>query len=140
MSDVEIFGIRLNREKISKIFPVVITNFKRFLAAVVVLSIAALLYFYYSGFGIEEVPIVTERTELAKADKAQKTAVKPVAEQNLEIPANPFITNKEIAKLAEAKAAENQKAEDSEITYTIEETNGCVNSYGEQITTVVKRG
>ena len=36
--------------------------------------------------------------------------------------------------------AEKQKAEDSEITYTIEETNGCVNSYGEQITTVVKRG
>ena len=33
-----------------------------------------------------------------------------------------------------------QKAEDSEISYTIEETNGCVNSYGEQITTVVKRG
>ena len=33
-----------------------------------------------------------------------------------------------------------QKAEDDEITYTIEETNGCVNSYGEQITTVVKRG
>ena len=38
------------------------------------------------------------------------------------------------------KFAESQKAEDSEITYTIEETNGCVNSYGEQITTVVKRG
>ena len=36
--------------------------------------------------------------------------------------------------------AEKQKAEDSEISYTIEETNGCVNSYGEQITTVVKRG
>ena len=36
--------------------------------------------------------------------------------------------------------AEKTKSEDSEITYTIEETNGCVNSYGEQITTVVKRG
>lgn len=36
--------------------------------------------------------------------------------------------------------AESQKAEDSEVSYTIEETNGCVNSYGEQITTVVKRG
>ena len=36
--------------------------------------------------------------------------------------------------------AEKQKAEDSEVSYTIEETNGCVNSYGEQITTVVKRG
>ena len=38
------------------------------------------------------------------------------------------------------KFAKQQKAEDSEISYTIEETNGCVNSYGEQITTVVKRG
>ncbi len=38
------------------------------------------------------------------------------------------------------KFAEQQKAEDSEVSYTIEETNGCVNSYGEQITTVVKRG
>lgn len=38
------------------------------------------------------------------------------------------------------KFAEAQKAEDSEVSYTIEETNGCVNSYGEQITTVVKRG
>lgn len=38
------------------------------------------------------------------------------------------------------KFAERQKAEDSEVSYTIEETNGCVNSYGEQITTVVKRG
>ena len=38
------------------------------------------------------------------------------------------------------KFAEQQKSEDEEITYTIEETNGCVNSYGEQITTVVKRG
>lgn len=36
--------------------------------------------------------------------------------------------------------AEKAQQEDSEITYTIEETNGCVNSYGEQITTVVKRG
>ena len=36
--------------------------------------------------------------------------------------------------------AKKQKAMDSEISYTIEETNGCVNSYGEQITTVVKRG
>ena len=36
--------------------------------------------------------------------------------------------------------AEQEKASDSEITYTIEETNGTVNSYGEQITRVVKRG
>lgn len=36
--------------------------------------------------------------------------------------------------------AEREKTADPEITYTIEETNGCVNSYGEQITTVVKRG
>ena len=36
--------------------------------------------------------------------------------------------------------ANKQKAEDDEISYMIEETNGCVNSYGEQITTVVKRG
>jgi len=38
------------------------------------------------------------------------------------------------------KFAQQQKSEDSEVSYTIEETNGCVNSYGEQITTVVKRG
>ena len=38
------------------------------------------------------------------------------------------------------KFAEKEKANDSEISYTIEETNGCVNSYGEQITTVIKRG
>ena len=36
--------------------------------------------------------------------------------------------------------AEDRKAEDDEISYTIEETNGTVNSYGEQITRVVKRG
>lgn len=36
--------------------------------------------------------------------------------------------------------AENEKASNSEITYTIEETNGSMNSYGEQITHVVKRG
>ena len=38
------------------------------------------------------------------------------------------------------KFAKEQKAEDSEVSYTIEETNGCVNSWGEQITTVIKRG
>lgn len=36
--------------------------------------------------------------------------------------------------------AEKEKAEGEEITYTIEETNGTVNSYGEQIRHVVKRG
>lgn len=36
--------------------------------------------------------------------------------------------------------AEGIKSEDDEVSYTIEETNGTVNSYGEQITTVVKRG
>lgn len=36
--------------------------------------------------------------------------------------------------------AEKAKSEDSEVTYTIEETNGCVNSYGELLTNVVKRG
>lgn len=36
--------------------------------------------------------------------------------------------------------AEKTKSEDDDITYTIEETNGTVNSYGEQITRVVKRG
>ena len=47
----------------------------------------------------------------------------------------------EFKELSDAeKFAEQQKAEDSEVSYTIEETNGCVNSYGEQITTVVKRG
>lgn len=38
------------------------------------------------------------------------------------------------------EVAEQAKKEDDEVTYTIEETNGCVNSYGEQITSVVKRG
>ena len=36
--------------------------------------------------------------------------------------------------------AEKEKAGDDDISYTIEETNGTVNSYGEQITRVVKRG
>lgn len=36
--------------------------------------------------------------------------------------------------------AEKEKASDSEVSYTIEETNGSMNSYGEQITHVVKRG
>ncbi len=36
--------------------------------------------------------------------------------------------------------AEKEKASDNEVTYTIEETNGSMNSYGEQITHVVKRG
>ena len=36
--------------------------------------------------------------------------------------------------------AEKEKALDSEATYTIEETNGSMNSYGEQISRVVKRG
>lgn len=36
--------------------------------------------------------------------------------------------------------AKKEKEYDSEITYTIEETNGTVNSYGELKTTVVKRG
>lgn len=45
---------------------------------------------------------------------------------------------KELAKAIEF--AEKEKAADSEITYTIEETNGSMNSYGEQITHVVKRG
>ena len=40
---------------------------------------------------------------------------------------------------ARQKAEEAKKA-DAGCSYTIEETNGCVNSYGEQITTVVKRG
>lgn len=45
---------------------------------------------------------------------------------------------KELTKAIEF--AEKEKAADSEITYTIEETNGSMNSYGEQITHVVKRG
>ncbi len=36
--------------------------------------------------------------------------------------------------------AEKEKASDDEVSYTIEETNGSMNSYGEQITHVVKRG
>ena len=45
---------------------------------------------------------------------------------------------KELEKAIEF--AEKEKSADSELTYTIEETNGCVNSYGELITKVVKRG
>ena len=33
-----------------------------------------------------------------------------------------------------------EKAADSEVSYEIKETNGCVNSYGEQIAILVKRG
>lgn len=36
--------------------------------------------------------------------------------------------------------AEKEKAQDSSVTYEIKETNGCVNSYGELIATLVKRG
>lgn len=38
------------------------------------------------------------------------------------------------------KFAEQAKLEDSEFSYEIKETNGCVNSYGEQIARTVKRG
>ena len=47
----------------------------------------------------------------------------------------------EFKDLASAEAfAEKEKKYDSEITYEIKETNGCFNSYGELITTLVKRG
>ncbi len=47
----------------------------------------------------------------------------------------------EFKDLESAEAfAEKEKAADSEATYEIKETNGCVNSYGELIATVVKRG
>ena len=47
----------------------------------------------------------------------------------------------EFKDLSSAEAfAEQIKSEDAEVSYTIEETNGCVNSYGEQISTVIKRG
>jgi len=36
--------------------------------------------------------------------------------------------------------AEKEKSADSEARYIIEETNGSMNSYGEQISRVVKRG
>ena len=45
---------------------------------------------------------------------------------------------KDLAKAIEL--AEKEKALDSEVTYIIEETNGSMNSYGEQISRVVKRG
>lgn len=45
---------------------------------------------------------------------------------------------KDLAKAIEF--AQKGKEENSEITYTIEETNGSMNSYGEQKTRVVKRG
>ncbi len=38
------------------------------------------------------------------------------------------------------KFAEQAKKEDNEVSYEIKETNGCMNSYGEQIATTVKRG
>ncbi len=37
-------------------------------------------------------------------------------------------------------AAQKSKAKDETITYTIEETNGGVNSYGELLTEVVEKG
>ncbi len=47
----------------------------------------------------------------------------------------------EFKDLASAEAfAKAEKASDDEITYEIKETNGCFNSYGELIATVVKRG
>ena len=36
--------------------------------------------------------------------------------------------------------AKKEKGSDSETSYIIKETNGCFNSYGELIATVVKRG
>ncbi len=36
--------------------------------------------------------------------------------------------------------AQKEKEADSEVSYEIKETNGCFNSYGELIATVVKRG
>ena len=36
--------------------------------------------------------------------------------------------------------AKKEQASDEEISYVIKETNGCFNSYGELIATVVKRG
>ena len=36
--------------------------------------------------------------------------------------------------------AKKEKDADSEVSYTIEETSGCFNSYGELIRSVVKRG
>ncbi len=36
--------------------------------------------------------------------------------------------------------AKKAKQEDDEFSYEIKETNGCVNSYGEQIAHTVKRG
>lgn len=36
--------------------------------------------------------------------------------------------------------AEKEKTADDEVSYIIEETNGSMNSYGEQISRVVKRG
>ncbi len=38
------------------------------------------------------------------------------------------------------KEAKKVKAEDPTITYTIEESNGSVNSYGDLLTSVVERG
>ena len=47
----------------------------------------------------------------------------------------------EFKDLASAEAfAKAEKASDDKITYEIKETNGCFNSYGELIATVVKRG
>lgn len=45
---------------------------------------------------------------------------------------------KELEKAIEF--AEAEKSKDSESSYIIEETNGSMNSYGEQISRIVKRG
>jgi len=47
----------------------------------------------------------------------------------------------EFSELEDAqKEAKKAKAEDSTITYTIEESNGTVNSYGDLLTKVIERG
>lgn len=47
----------------------------------------------------------------------------------------------EFAELEDAQAeAKNLKAKDPTLLYTIEESNGQVNSYGDLLTTVVERG
>lgn len=47
----------------------------------------------------------------------------------------------EFKDLESAEAfAKNEKASDCDVSYEIKETNGCFNSYGELIATVVRRG
>ena len=80
---------------------------KIFLASVVIIFIAGIIFCLYDFFSQEEnqpVLVTTAVEEVAK--NSEKVSEKPI-ENLLSIPANPFISNKEIAtRVAETKSAD----------------------------------